>query len=175
MKNTITFVVLLAAALCGAQEKTVILQAGTLLDGRGHVLHHVQIVVQGGRITRIDENGKGTPSYDLSRLTVLPGFIDVHDHITWHFGPNGHIDDPSETPAQATLAAAANAWATLMAGFTTIQSLGSPEDKDLRAAINGGTLPGPVSSQPWSRSKTLSSRLNRSGKQYASSRPAAPT
>jgi imidazolonepropionase-like amidohydrolase len=74
---------------------------------------------------------------------VLPGFIDVHDHITWHFGPNGHIDDKSETPEQATLAAAANAWATLMAGFTTIQSLGSPEDKDMRAAINSGAIPGP--------------------------------
>jgi imidazolonepropionase-like amidohydrolase len=143
MKNTIVFVVLLAAAICPAQEKPVILQAGTLLDGRGHVLHHVQIVVQGGKITRIDENGKATPSYDLGKLTVLPGFIDVHDHITWHFGPNGHIDDKSETPEQATLAAAANAWATLMAGFTTIQSLGSPEDKDMRAAINSGAIPGP--------------------------------
>ncbi|HWZ46170.1 MAG TPA: amidohydrolase family protein [Candidatus Saccharimonadales bacterium] len=143
MKNAIVFVILLAAAACGAQEKPVILQAGTLLDGRGHVLHRVQITVQGGRIARVDENGKGAPSYDLGRLTVLPGFIDVHDHITWHFGPNGHIDDPSETPAQATLAAAANAWATLMAGFTTIQSLGSPEDKDLRAAINSGAVPGP--------------------------------
>lgn len=74
---------------------------------------------------------------------MLPGWIDVHDHITWHFGPNGKLEDKSETPVQATLAAAGNAWATLMAGFTTIQSLGSPEDKDLRDAINSGTIPGP--------------------------------
>ncbi|MBZ5522356.1 MAG: amidohydrolase family protein [Acidobacteriia bacterium] len=143
MKRTILAIVLFAATFCAAQEKPVVLQAGTLLDGRGHVLHNVQIVVQGGRIIRIDQNGKATPSYDLGKLTVLPGFIDVHDHITWHFGPNGHIDDKTETPAQATLAAAANSWATLMAGFTTIQSLGSPEDKDLRAAINSGAIPGP--------------------------------
>ena len=143
MKRTILAIVLFAVTFCTAQEKPVVLQAGTLLDGRGHVLHNVQIVVQGGRIIRIDQNGKATPSYDLGKLTVLPGFIDVHDHITWHFGPNGHIDDKTETPAQATLAAAANSWATLMAGFTTIQSLGSPEDKDLRAAINSGAIPGP--------------------------------
>ena len=65
----------------------------------------------------------------------MPGWIDVHDHITWHFGPNGRIEDKSETPSQAALAAAGNAYATLMAGFTTIQSVGSPEDKELRAAI----------------------------------------
>jgi len=76
-------------------------------------------------------------------VTVLPGWIDLHDHITWHFGSNGRVEDKSETPAQAALAEAGNAWVTLMAGFTTIQSVGSPEDKDLRAAINNGSLPGP--------------------------------
>jgi imidazolonepropionase-like amidohydrolase len=73
----------------------------------------------------------------------MPGWIDVHDHITWHFGPNGRVEDKSETAGQAALAAAGNAYATLMAGFTTIQSLASPEDKDLRAAVNSGRLPGP--------------------------------
>jgi len=134
---------ILAAALAIAQDKTIVLQADTAFDGRGHVLHNIQIVVQGGRILRIDESGKTSPTYRLSHLTVMPGFIDVHDHITWHFGPNGHIDDKAETPRQAALAAAANAWTTLMAGFTTIQSVGSPEDKDLRASLRSGAIPGP--------------------------------
>jgi imidazolonepropionase-like amidohydrolase len=134
--------------LAAAQQETVVIRAGTLLDGKGRVQHNVLIVVQGGKIVRAEENAKDQrdPSsafYDLSRLTVMPGWIDVHDHITWHFGPNGRVDDPGETPAQAALAAAGNAYATLMAGFTTIQSLGSPEDRELRAAIAGGTLPGP--------------------------------
>ncbi|MFI5106513.1 MAG: amidohydrolase family protein, partial [Terriglobales bacterium] len=73
----------------------------------------------------------------------MPGWIDVHDHVIWHFGPNGRFEDKTETVAQATLAEAANAYATLMAGFTTIQSVGSPEDKDLREAIARGALPGP--------------------------------
>jgi imidazolonepropionase-like amidohydrolase len=126
-----------------AQTRPVVLHAGSMLDGKGHVLHNANIVIQDGKILRVEQNGKGAAKYNLSRLTVMPGWIDVHDHITWHFGPNGRIEDKSETPEQATLAAAANAYATLMAGFTTIQSLGSPEDKDLRGAIGSGVLPGP--------------------------------
>jgi imidazolonepropionase-like amidohydrolase len=137
------FFILVTAAR--AQDAPVILRASTLLDGQGHVLHNVQIVVENGKIARLEKDPKtqGKPTYDLSRLTVMPGWIDVHDHVTWHFGPNGHFDDKSETQEQAALAAAANAYATLIAGFTTIQSLGSPEDKSLRAAIGGGGLPGP--------------------------------
>jgi imidazolonepropionase-like amidohydrolase len=131
-----------------AQQETIVLRAGTLLDGKGHALHNVLIVVQGGKIVRVDANAKdqrdpAAAFYDLSRMTVMPGWIDLHDHITWHFGPNGHIDDKSETPAQGALAEAGNAYATLIAGFTTIQSVGSPEDKELRAAINSGQIPGP--------------------------------
>jgi imidazolonepropionase-like amidohydrolase len=128
------------------QEKPISIQAGTLLDGRGNVLHDVRIVIQNGKILRVEEaraNATGTPTYNFDGLTVLPGWIDVHVHITWHFGPNGKAEDKNETPETAALAAAGNAWTTLMAGFTTIQSLGAPEDKDLRDAIARGELPGP--------------------------------
>src|SRR5215471_11540865 len=115
------FISLVAAAL--AQENPITIRAGTLLDGKGGVRHDVQIVVQNGKIQRV-EKASGAATYNLSKLTVLPGWIDVHDHITWHFGPNGRLEDKSETPQQAALAAAGNAWSTLIAGFTTIQSLG---------------------------------------------------
>jgi len=123
----------------------IVIRAGTLFDGQGHAVHNLNIEVQNGRILRVNrEPRSGTHvTYDLSKMTVMPGWIDVHDHITWHFGPNGRVEDKSETREQAALAAAGNAYATLMAGFTTIQSLGSPEDKELREAINSGALPGP--------------------------------
>jgi imidazolonepropionase-like amidohydrolase len=138
----------LISAIASAQNLPVVIRAGTLLDGKGHALHDVLIVVQADKIVRVEQNSRNqrVPSsafYDLSRMTVMPGWIDLHDHITWHFGPNGRVDDKSETPSQAALAAAGNAYATLMAGFTTIQSVGSPEDRELRAAIHGGTVPGP--------------------------------
>jgi imidazolonepropionase-like amidohydrolase len=140
--------ILVAGAQPQSDAKIVVIRAGTLLDGKGHALHNVLIVVQGGKIVRVDANAKdqrdpAAAFYDLSRMAVMPGWIDLHDHITWHFGPNGHIDDKSETPAQGALAEAGNAYATLIAGFTTIQSVGSPEDKELRAAINSGQIPGP--------------------------------
>jgi imidazolonepropionase-like amidohydrolase len=143
--RVIAFCICLATPLAHAQQTPVVIRAGTLLDGRGHVSHNVQIVVQDGKIVRVgaSEKSSGLATYDLSRMTVMPGWIDLHDHVVWHFGPNGRLEDKSETPAQGALAEAANAYATLMAGFTTIQSVGSPEDKDLRAAINSGALPGP--------------------------------
>ncbi|HEY6251553.1 MAG TPA: amidohydrolase family protein [Candidatus Angelobacter sp.] len=133
---------LFIASLCVSQETPITIRAGTLLDGKGHVRHKVDIVVQNGKIVRIEEP-RAHVKYNLVELTVLPGWIDVHDHITWHFGPNGRAEDKDETPAEAALAAAGNAWTTLLAGFTTIQSVASPEDKDLRAAINAGEIPGP--------------------------------
>jgi imidazolonepropionase-like amidohydrolase len=122
-----------------AKRQTVVIRAGTLLDGKGHALHNVLILVQDGKIVRVEPNAKEqhiprAATYDLSHLTVMPGWIDLHDHITWHFGPNGRIEDKSESPYQAALAAAENTYSTLMAGFTTIQRVGSPEDKELRAA-----------------------------------------
>jgi imidazolonepropionase-like amidohydrolase len=139
---------IVSSLLAAAQTRPVVIRAGTLLDGAGHTLHNVLIVVQDGKIIRVEPNAKGqqlakAASYDLTHMTVMPGWIDLHDHITWHFGPNGRIEDKSETPQQAALAAAGNSYATLMAGFTTIQSVGSPEDKELRAAINSGAVPGP--------------------------------
>ncbi len=125
-----------------AQQKPIVIDAAAVLDGKGHILRNTRIVIEGGKIARIDPRAKGV-TYDLRGLTVLPGWIDTHVHITAHFGPNGSAQDPSETKEQAALAAAANAWATLQAGFTTVQSVGAPEDRDLREAIARGAIPGP--------------------------------
>jgi imidazolonepropionase-like amidohydrolase len=81
--------------------------------------------------------------YDLRGLTVLPGWIDAHAHLTWSFGPDGKNGGAGRTTQEASYAAASNAWVTLMAGFTTVQSVGSPTDVPLREAIAKGLLPGP--------------------------------
>src|SRR5262249_22965011 len=125
------------------------LRADRVFDGGGMTSTPVRIVVEGGTIVGVEpEAGSQTRvghGYDLTGLTVLPGLIDSHAHLVWHFNASGklHTDTDGETPAQAALAAASNAWATLGAGFTTVQSPGSPEDKDLRDAITSGGVPGP--------------------------------
>ena len=123
-------------------KKQIVIAAGTVLDGKGAVLHNTRIVVQGSKIVRIDPNA-GPVDYDLRGLTVLPGWIDSHVHITWSFGPDGKSAGGGTPTPEAAYAAAANAWATLLAGFTTVQSVGSLSDLPLRDAIAKGALPGP--------------------------------
>src|SRR5205807_5010874 len=66
----------------------IVIAASTLFDGKGHVLHDTRIVIEGARIVAVDP--KAAPvDYDLRGLTVLPGWIDSHVHISWSFGPDG--------------------------------------------------------------------------------------
>jgi len=123
-------------------DKRIIIRADTILDGQGNTLKNTRIVVEGDKIVALDP--KAAPiDYDLRELTVLPGWIDAHAHITWSFGNYGKNVGAGETTPEAAYRSAANAWATLMAGFTTIQSVGSPTDLPLRDAIARGALPGP--------------------------------
>ena len=125
-----------------AQNKQIVIAATTLLDGKGGVLRNTRIVIEGSKIVRIDPNASPV-NYDLQRLTVLPGWIDGHVHITWSFGPDGkNANGVGNTPYDY-YAAESNAWATLLAGFTTVQSVGSLADLPLRDAIAKGMLPGP--------------------------------
>jgi imidazolonepropionase-like amidohydrolase len=133
----------LAATAVAAAQTPITIRAGTLLDGRGSVQRNVRIVVQGTRIDRIEAASAAAPTYDLSRYTVLPGLIDTHVHIDSHFGKDGRASNQGETPTERMLFAAENAYVTLMAGFTTVQSIGSASDLELRAAIARGVLPGP--------------------------------
>jgi imidazolonepropionase-like amidohydrolase len=133
---------LFACSAVFAQEQPIVIQAGTLLDGKGGVQRNVSIVVQGSRIEKIG-TGDGKTTYDLRKLTVLPGMIDTHVHLAWHFGPDGRYQPRDDSPAAAMGYATENAYVTLMSGFTTVQSVGSPIEGDLRTAINRGVLPGP--------------------------------
>jgi len=131
-----------------AQDAPTVIRASTALDGRGKTLSNVDIVVENGRIARIVAQGSGPANgrlIDLRGRTVLPGLIDAHVHLTWYFNRQGryHTRTDGDTPVQAMLAAAANAHATLMAGFTTVQSPGSSEDRDLRDWIATQGVPGP--------------------------------
>jgi imidazolonepropionase-like amidohydrolase len=123
-------------------QEPVVLRVGTLLDGKGGAQHNVDVVVQGGAITKIGKH-EGGKVIDLRKYTVLPGLIDTHVHIGWHFGPDGRYQPRDTSPADAMGYAMENAYDTLMGGFTTVQSVGAPIDGDLRAAINRGMLPGP--------------------------------
>jgi imidazolonepropionase-like amidohydrolase len=125
-----------------APDGRIVIRASTVFDGRGGVIHDTRIVIDGSKITAIDPNAEPV-DYDLRGLSVLPGWIDSHVHITWSFGKDGKNAGVATQTADAVYRAASNAWMTLLAGFTTVQSVGSPDDVPLRDAIRRGDIPGP--------------------------------
>ncbi|HKV78446.1 MAG TPA: amidohydrolase family protein [Candidatus Sulfotelmatobacter sp.] len=135
-----------ASAQVAAEGKRIVIAASTVLDGKGGVLHDVLIVIEGAKIVVVETKAmakSGAVDYDLRGLTVLPGWIDAHAHITWNFGKDGKNSGMGGTTQEDAYQSASNAWVTLMAGFTTIQSPGAANDIPLRDAIAKGKLPGP--------------------------------
>jgi imidazolonepropionase-like amidohydrolase len=112
------------------------------LDGRGNVLRGANIGVERGRITSLRAPANGA-SIDLRGYTVLPGFIDTHVHLDSHFDRTGRIATDSEPKMEAAMGIALAAWETLMAGFTTVQTVGDPAELPLRDAIRDHGFPGP--------------------------------
>ena len=105
-------------------------------------------MVSGGKIVRVAPRGDvptGARLVDLGDRTLLPGLIDVHTHPAWYFNRQGRLHTPrdGDSQTQIILAEAANAYRTLLAGFTTIQSVGDGRDADVRDWIATQGLPGP--------------------------------
>src|SRR5579862_5625704 len=148
MKRALSLIVCIVVSACmaAAQNQPTVLRVSTLLDGKGHTLRDTAIVIENGKIVRLDPHAIGRV-YDLRGLTVMPGWIDCHVHISWHFGPDGKNAGQGagrgESPEQAYLEIAGDAWDTLMGGFTTVQSVGAEADAPLRDAINRGVIAGP--------------------------------
>ena len=127
-----------------------LIRAGHVLDVHtGNEAADQTIVVTGDRITAIASTVStpkqpGDAEIDLRALTVLPGLIDVHTHLTMdtNFDPYHEL---STSVAKSALIGARNAKVTLEAGFTTVRNVGAEgyADVDLRDAINEGLIEGP--------------------------------
>lgn len=143
---------ILTAIEASAQD-VVVLKAARLIDGTGAApIANAAVVVTGDRITSVGPASRtGIPAgarvIDLGDVTLLPGLIDAHTHIT---GRN--IEDPqvfnSATRDYASMEAILGVAAmekTLMAGFTTIRNVGAAhfDDMALRQAVNEGAIVGP--------------------------------
>jgi imidazolonepropionase-like amidohydrolase len=125
----------------------VVIQAGHLLDVKtGRMLTNQNIVIEGEKIVSIGAAAPaaGDEVISLPNATVMPGFIDVHTHLTYEPGDLG-MRLLTTTPARDALSGAKNARLTLEAGFTTVRNVGARAFSDiaLRDAINAGDIPGP--------------------------------
>ena len=127
-----------------------LVRAGHLLDVKtGKLLDNQTIVVVGDTIQSIAATASvpAQPAdtvIDLGGLTVLPGLIDVHTHLTGNpdFDPYREL---ASTNAKETINGVVNARTTLMAGITSVRNVGTGgfTDVDLRDAINSGQIAGP--------------------------------
>lgn len=124
-------------------EEVVTIRAGQLLDGMGGKRSDVFLTIKNGKIEDVS-NAKTEALYDLRKYTVLPGGIDTHVHISWHFDPNEKSHDPenSQENDHALPYALENSYRTLLSGVTTVQSVGSPSDVALKQWIARRVIPG---------------------------------
>jgi len=144
------FLFMLAATSAQADEALTYVKAGQLIDVLGGEVRSGQvIVIQDDKITQVaDAAGVQIPAnaalVDLSGYTVLPGLIDMHDHLTGDHRFHGYKGLGISLPRE-TLYGVLNARKTLNAGFTTVRNVGASgySDVALRDAINDGEIDGP--------------------------------
>lgn len=110
----------------------------------------ITVIVDNNKIVAIEDGkveGRETDTFiDLSGYTLMPGFMDMHTHLSFqNEGPAGYMKRFTNNEADYTINAVVYAEKTLMAGFTTVRNLGDVfnETVALRKAINKGTVIGP--------------------------------
>jgi imidazolonepropionase-like amidohydrolase len=146
MRASLLTVAALLPQIMLAQTKPIVIRADRVIDGRGKVIPNGAVTVEGGKITKVGAAPASGATYDLEGMTLIPGLIDAHAHLSWYFNRQGRYHagrNDTDTPVQSMLSIAGNAYATLLGGVTTIQSPGAIEDKDLREWIEMGQIPGP--------------------------------
>ncbi|HET6795614.1 MAG TPA: amidohydrolase family protein [Gemmatimonadales bacterium] len=138
---------LFAVTPAEGQQPTVVRAARMLDVVRGEMLSPAVVVVADGKITSIGsaEIPGNARTIDLGDLTLLPGLIDAHTHLTADISGDWVTRSVRELPTDAALRGARNARLTLLAGFTTVRDVGSTgfADVSLMKAIDAGFVEGP--------------------------------
>ncbi len=143
------FALLSCAIAAGAQADTVVVTADKMIDVlAARVIDHPQVTIVDGRIAAVGARGASVPAgarrIDLAGMTLLPGLIDMHTHITADPRYSGYRG-LEFTDNFWTVVGVANAKKTLEAGFTTIRNVGSDnyDDVAIKQGIEQGFVPGP--------------------------------
>jgi imidazolonepropionase-like amidohydrolase len=142
--------VALALAAARAPPAATVIHAGRLIDGVSDTVKTRQtVVVDAGKITVIEDGFRppapGDQVIDLQNGTLLPGFFDMHVHLSSEYNKNSEIDEYKLNEADVAIDSVVYANRTLLAGFTTVRDLGDEYlvTIALRNAIRAGKVPGP--------------------------------
>ncbi len=136
-----------AAGTAHAGETTVIQAAADVDIADGKVVRPANMVITGGLIAAVNPESlpQNAELIELPDLTVLPGMIDVHAHLSYEIAPGWTLQPVTWTIGELALRSGKNARKTLMAGFTTVRDLGSTGFVDVATmkAIERGDIIGP--------------------------------
>jgi imidazolonepropionase-like amidohydrolase len=152
MNNTTTLLALTVLSIAGlgvARADTVVVSAEHMIDVlNARVVDHPQVTIKDGRITAVGTAGGPIPAdarrIDLPGVTLLPGLIDMHTHLTSDPRYSGYRG-LEFTDNFWTVVGVANAKKTLEAGFTTVRNVGSAnyDDVAIKQGIEQGFITGP--------------------------------
>src|SRR5436190_9389776 len=149
--------ILFSAAAAGAADQTVVLKAARMFDGKSETLvQNGVVIVQGDKIVDVGSNlpaPAGAKVIDLGDVTLSPGFMDAHTHLTSDFSGDFNkrrLEQLDLNVSEQAIRAVGYARTTVEAGFTTVRDVGSRfvssrefVDVALRNAINKGLIVGP--------------------------------
>jgi imidazolonepropionase-like amidohydrolase len=132
----------------------IVIKAARIFDGKSEgFLRNSSVVVEGNKIAGLIATARvpsGADLVDLGDVTLSPGFIDAHTHLTVAAEPYDQffISQFRQHVAERAYLAALNARVTLEAGFTSVRDVGCIPgsnfvDVSLRNAIAKGMVPGP--------------------------------
>lgn len=136
----------------GTPPPVIAIRAARLLDGRSdRVIENAMVMVEGSKIRQVGPVAPFEPGVtvmDLGDVTLLPGFVDAHTHLTEESSESWLADfyqGLRRSPPEQALLASVFARRTLESGFTTVRNVGAENDVDvaLRNAIEKGYVPGP--------------------------------
>jgi len=131
-----------------AYSQSILIKPKQILDVRSGKLINADILVESGVIKKVAKNIPIKSEYeiiDLRDMTVLPGLMDAHVHLTGNTDLKGN-EGISESSYLATIYGVKNAKETLMAGFTTVRNVGASNYSDvaLRDGIEQKAIVGPT-------------------------------
>lgn len=139
-------IALVSGTLPAAAQQRTVVRAARMLDVRtGRLVAPAAVTIEGGLIRSVGQPAEGAAVIDLGDVTLLPGLIDAHTHLTLDTDPETFIRTVRDTEADDALRGARNARRTLLGGFTTVRDLGGLRFADvaLARAIDAGWVEGP--------------------------------
>jgi len=148
MKKVLLFFIFLLFIQVDANSKSLLIKPKQILDVRSGILVNADILIESGVIVKVSKNIPVMSHYeiiDLQDMTILPGLMDAHVHLTGNTDLKGH-EGISESSYLATIYGVKNAKQTLMAGFTTVRNVGASNYSDvaLRDGIDQKAILGPT-------------------------------